>query len=401
MSRTAWFNQARFGMFIHWGAYSVSGRGEWSVNRELIPFAEYRDKYAANFRAENYNPREWARIAKDAGMGYMVLTTRHHDGYALWDTATSDFNACKVGPGRDLVAEYAEAARAEGLRVGFYYSGADWYHPDYPGAYFRDWPSGWPDEAARRRFVAYYREQLRELMSNYGKVDMLWYDGCIPQPLDGRETNEMVYSLQPDILINERLGEPFDFRNSEQTINPKEGDWEACMTINGNWGYHKGDHRYKDVKEVLTLLIKCAASGGNLLLNVGPKPDGTIPAQSVELLGKVGAWLRRNGEFLAGSGRSPFTWNCSCLPTVKGSTVYLHFYNDPGREFCYAELKNRVISARYVDGGGRVEFTQEGNRLMLHGLPEQMPDRDMTTIALEVEGVPEPQTSQTSFWIPE
>jgi alpha-L-fucosidase len=401
MARTDWFNEARFGMFIHWGAYAVLGRDPWAVNRERIPYDEYREKYVKNFKAEKYDPRQWAKIAKAAGMKYMVLTTRHHDGYCLFDTKTTDFNACKIGPGRDLVAEYVEAVRAEGLRVGLYYSIADWSHPDYPSAYARDWPCEWKDEAGRKRFVAHYREQIRELMTKYGKIDVLWYDGPAPRPLDGRQTNEMVYRLQPEILLNERLGEPFDFRNSEQNTNAKEGNWESCMTLNdGGWGYHRGVHRWKSLQEVLMLLIRSAAKGGNLLLNVGPMPSGEIPSQEVDLLKQVGDWLRRNGEFLANSDRSPLTWNCSCIPSIKGQTVYLHFYNDPGEEFCYAEFKNKVRSVRFVDGGKAVDFEQKGDRLFLKGLPMPLPDRAITTIAIEFEGKLELITEPTP-WNPE
>lgn len=399
MARTDWFEEARFGMFIHWGAYSVLGRGEWAANRERIPFAEYRDKYAKKFKAEEFNPRGWARLAKTAGMKYVVLTTRHHDGFALWNTATSEFNAKKIGPRRDLVAEFAEGVRAEGLKVGFYYSGADWYHPDYPDAYARDWPA-WSDEAARLRFVAYYREQVRELMSNYGRVDILWYDGCLPCPLDGRETNEMVYRLQPEILINERLGEPFDYRNCEQTIHAKEGVWEACMTLNASWGYNAGDRRWKSAREAIILLLTAAGQGGNLLLNVGPRASGEIPAESAKILRRVGKWLRANGEGVYGTQRCPLTWNYCCIPTCKGNTVYLHFWSDPGTEFCYAELANKILSVRYLDGGKPVRFRQKDGRLFLSGLPERLPDPDITTLAIEVEGAITPIAAQKTFWIP-
>jgi alpha-L-fucosidase len=397
-----WFNAARYGMFIHWGAYSVAARGEWTLNREMIPFDEYTALYVNNFRAERFDPRAWARLAKDAGMGYMVLTTRHHDGFALWDTQTSDYNAAKLGPKRDLVREYVEAVRAEGLRVGLYYSVADWHHPDYPTPYARDWPTAWTDEESRGRFVQYYRAQLEELMTQYGPIDMLWYDGCIPSPTDGEAVNTFVKSLQPEILINNRNGEPWDFHCCEQAIRPAEPGiaWEACMTLNRNWGYHAGDHHYKSASDVINLLTEVAASGGNLLLNVGPDGAGVIPAESEAILREAGAWLRRNGEFLANSSRSPFSWNMFGRLTTKGNRVYVHVFSSTGSELCLAEINNRVLAARFVATGEPVPFEQRGARLFLRNLPVPLLDPIAMTIVLDVEGEPQAVTPQTTFWIP-
>ena len=258
MSNPAWFHEARYGLFIHWGAYSTAARGEWVMNRERIPLEEYTKKYVDPFTAANYDPRQWARVAKDAGMKYMVLTTRHHDGFALWDTKTRDFNAARLGPKRDLVRPFVEAARAEGLKTGSYYSVADWTHPDYPGPFFRDWPREFKDEVSRQRFIKYYRAQLEELFTQYGPIDILWYDGCIPGPLDGAETNARIKKLQPHVLINERNGEPFDFRCSEQSLKAKEGAWEACMTLNENWGWHAGDSNWKSASDMIRMLVTTA-----------------------------------------------------------------------------------------------------------------------------------------------
>ena len=398
--RLAWFNEARYGMFIHWGAYSVAARGEWVMNRERIPLEEYTRKYVDRFVAERYDPAAWAQLAREAGMGYVVLTARHHDGFALWDTKTRPFNAARLGPKRDLVQPFVQAVRDAGLRVGLYYSVADWTHPDYPGPFERDWPTGWPDEAARLRFVAYYRAQLEELMTRYGRIDMLWYDGCIPMPLDGDQTNRMVRRLQPDILISDRNGKA-DFGICEQAIRPSEPGtaWEACMTLNGNWGYHAGDHDWKNAKAVIQMLIETAKGAGNLLLNVGPMADGTIPPQSADILCEAGHWLARNGEFLPHSTRSPFTWCNSAAATTRGTTIYLHLLRDPGTPFCYAEIRNAVKSIRVVDGGQMLPFRQEGDRLWIDRLPDP-PDPIATTLAIEVEGPPQPLTQQKTFWIP-
>ncbi|NLB68471.1 MAG: alpha-L-fucosidase [Lentisphaerae bacterium] len=397
--RTDWFEEARYGMFVHWGAYSALGRGEWVLNRERISKEEYTRTAVEVFKAEQYDPASWAELARDAGMKYMVLTTRHLDGFALWETDQDDFHAGRLGPKQDLIRPYVEAVRSAGLRVGFYYSAANLNHPDYPGAFERDWPLGWHDENARKRFVKYYRAQLRELMTRYGKIDLLWFDGCIPTPIDGEETIAMVRELQPDILLNDRLGSPFDFACSEQIILAKDGLWEACMTLNDNWGFHVGDNSWKSPETVLKMLLSSAKDGGNLLLNVGPRADGTIPEVSADILREVGKWLRKNDEFLPRSVRSPFTWNNSSIVTVRGSSVYLHFIHSPGSVFRWAELRNRVLGATFVTTGMPAEFKQEGELLWLYGLPEET-DCLAITIRLDVDCVPALVTEQKTFWIP-
>ena len=400
----AWFNDARYGLFIHWGPYSVAGRGEWVRNRERIPQADYSRLYAENFRAEHYDPVAWAALAKEAGMKYLVLTTRHHDGFALWPTATTEFNAGRIGPKRDLVKPFVEAVRAAGLKVGLYFSPADWSHPDYPSATARDWPAegDWASEEARTRFIAYYRAQLVELLSNYGKIDYLWFDGCIPSNLQCQAVNEELLRLQPHLLINNRNGAPSHVKVSEQIIQmPKDSVlWEACMTLNENWGWHAGDHQWKSPGEVVKMILEAATNGGNLLLNVGPTADGTIPPESVQIIRAAGAWLKRNEESIRGSGRSPFTWSNWGRVTVKGNRIYLHVRNHTGPELCWPELKNKVKRVWWLDGGAPVDFAQSGERLVLRGLPVPLRDPLASTLVLEVEGTPEVLSAQTSFWIP-
>ena len=397
-----WFNQARYGLFIHWGAYSVAGRGEWVANRELYSKEDYTRECVIPFTAAHYDPREWARLAKDAGMGYAVLTTRHHDGFCLWDTDTTNFKATALGPRRDLVRDYVEAFRAAGLKVGLYYSVADWFHPDYPSPHRRDWPDRWPDEAARQRFVKFYHAQLEELMTRYGEIDLLWYDGCIPAPVDGTVINTRITELQPGILINDRNGDPHDFHSCEQAIKPAAPghDWEACMTLNENWGYHAGDTQWKTPRQVVRMLLETSCSAGNLLLNVGPKLDGTIPEESVRILRESGDWLRRNREFLENSDRSPFTWNNWGRVTTKGNRIYLHVVNGTGSRLRMADISNRVLRAFRLDGGQPVRFEQQGDLVTLHDLPHPLSDPICTTFVLEVEGLPATTRSQTSFWIP-
>ncbi len=398
-----WFNEARFGMFIHWGAYSVAGRGEWVLNREHIPYDEYTEKYVNNFTAEKYNPDEWVSLAKTAGMKYMILTTRHHDGFCLWDTKTTDFNSVKMGPKKDLVREFAEAVRRGGVKLGFYYSVADWSHIDYPGAYERDWPEEWKNEKQRKSFVSYYQSQLKELMTQYGQVDILWYDGCIPGPLDGREANTMVKQLQPNILINERNGEPFDFFCSEQAVKNRGRNnelWEACFTLNDNWGYHKGDFNYKTSQQVVILLLDAAAGGGNLLINIGPREDGTIPEKSVSILQDVGKWMHKNRDAVTNNSVSPFGWNNFGKLTTKDNIVYVHIYKSTGNELCISEIKNRVLKAYYLENNKAIKFEQNAERLTLKGLPDHLRDTAAAVIVLELDGEPKPIRGIKNFWVP-
>ncbi len=229
--RMKWWHEARFGMFIHWGLYSVLGRHEWVMENEGIPVTEY-EQVALRFKPKPNAAREWARLAKQTGQKYMVMTTKHHEGFCNFDSKLTDYCAPKQGPGRDLVKEYVEAARAEGLRVGFYYSLMDWHHPD--GAKCAT------DELARRRFVDYIHGQIRELLTNYGKIDILWYDVAWPLDAKGWESdkmNEMVFQLQPEIIVNNRNKLDGDFATPEQRIQADQRAWESCMTMNDSWGY--------------------------------------------------------------------------------------------------------------------------------------------------------------------
>ena len=400
-NKIKWFTEARYGMFIHWGAYSAGCRGEWVMNRERIYKEEYTEKFVSNFTAEDYNPAEWAAFAKKCGFGYVVLTTRHHDGFALWDSDINEFNAAKMGPKRDLLKPYVEALRAEGLKVGFYYSPASWTNPDYPGPCFRDWPgeNDWADSRARQRFIAYYRTELRELLTNYGKIDYLWFDGCIPENIGGDETIKMVRSWQPDIIINNRLGNPFDIKTCEQTINPAADNqwWEACLTLNDSWGYTATDNNWKTPYQVLALLLQCTSQGGNLLINVSPDAKGNIQEESKNILLQVGKWIEKNREIFSCDTRSPFSWStCVKFPGVSGSRVYLPVKHATD-SLCWGELKNKVQKAIQLDTGKELAFEQNGDRLFISGIEYSEP---WTVVAVDVEGTPEPTTDQTTFWIP-
>ena len=384
MSAMQWWSEARYGMFIHWGVYSIPARGEWVMYQEHIPHDEYAP-LAKKFDPKKYDPDAWVRLAKESGMKYMVMTTRHHDGFSLFDSQVSDFTAPKTAAKRDLIREYVEACHRGGMRVGFYYSLLDWRYPAYFKGPKVD-PAGWGD------LVDMMHAQVRELCSKYGKIDILWYDGGWPYTAEdwrSEELNAMVRQLQPDIVINNRSQLPEDFDTPEQHVRPSDPgrSWEACMTLNGSWGYNEADDNWKTPKQVLQYLVRCASGGGNLLLNVGPKPDGTIPAESVRVLRQVGKWLDRNGGSIYGSGRSPFG-SSTGLSTVKGSTLYMHVFRWPGKELHFCRITNRVRSVHLLETGKKVEFEQKGDRLSLKGLPARVPNDLDTVIVIELDGEP-------------
>jgi alpha-L-fucosidase len=397
-ARMAWWHEARFGMFIHWGLYSIIGQHEWAKEQEGVPIPQY-EILAKRHHPKPNAARDWARLAKRAGQKYMVMTTKHHEGFCNWDTKLTDYNAMKQGPGRDLVREYVDAARAEGLRVGFYYSLMDWHHPD--GAICKT------DEAARRRFVDYTHGLIRELLTNYGKIDILWYDVSWPLTAaqwESERMNEMVFELQPDIIVNNRNGLEGDFATPEQRIEASAAGraWESCMTLNNSWGFNHADDQWKTPKTIVDNLITCARGGGNYLLNIGPEPDGSVPPASIEVLEAVGRWMDTNGKTIYGSERGTLNADASCNYSRKGNTLYVHVYNWPGHtlaaewlDFYKPEvvvaiggLKPKVLSARVLKTGKKVEFTQDEFSFRLTGLPLVAPDQPATVIEVECDGEP-------------
>ena len=380
--RMKWWHQARFGMFIHWGLYSAVGRHEWVMENEAIPVAEY-EQLAKRFTPQPNAARAWAKLARQAGQKYMVMTTKHHEGFCLFDTKLTNYSAPKQACGRDLVKEYVEAARAEGLRVGFYYSLMDWHHPD--GARCAG------DEAARRRFVDYIHGQVRELCTNYGKLDILWYDVNWPLKPEGWEAaqmNAMVRKLQPGIIINNRTGLAEDFATPEQRIEAADRPWEACMTMNGSWGYQRADDDWKSSKTVVRNLITCARDGGNYLLNIGPRPDGSIPEESVRILTAVGKWMEKNGDTIYTAEPCQVKRSTYALFTRKGNTLYMHVHFWPGDYVAISGLKAQVKSARLHASGKAVKFDQDRFRTRFTGLPAAAPDDPVTTIAIECDSEP-------------
>jgi len=361
MERMQWYVEARFGMFIHFGLYSNLGIGEWARSNNEIPLADYSHLFN-EFTCENLDFRQYAKLAKQAGMKYVVLTAKHHEGFCLFNTKTTDYNSVQSPAKRDLVKEFVEAVRDEGLKVGLYYSLIDWYQKDYPHYGDRYHPErNNPKETNENRdfnqYLKIMHTQVKELVSNYGKLDILWFDFSYDQ-LKGEawkasELLEMVRSYQKDVIIDNRLettaGNGYgslyycnpvsyhgDFQTPEQMI-PLEGIkdikgnpsyWEACITMNDNWGYHKDDFNYKPVPLLIHKLVECVSKGGNMILNVGPKGDGSIPEQSIQTLQAIGAWMNNNSESIYGCGYSSLPKPENGRITQKGKTLYFHTYEN-------------------------------------------------------------------------
>ncbi len=390
MANTDWFVKARYGMFIHFGLYSLLERGEWVLNREQIPLDEYR-QLARRFTAMKFDAGAVCELAVRAGMHYIVLTTMHHDGYRLYPTALSSFSSK-----RDLVGELVTAARKRGLRVGLYHSLNNW--TDQPDAV-----TALEDKKAREVFIKSVFDRIRELVTRYNPIDTLWYDGWWPFNADGwraEEMNAMVRAIQPHILFNGRNGLPGDFGTPEGHVTaPKPWrPWEACLTLNDNWGYHRGDHNWKNPGAIVDLLQICAAGRGNLLLNIGPRGDGSIPEESVRILETVGDRLKRNGECIYDTTIFTFDlrerregraeWTHSGPFTARGNTLYWLVRRWLVEYLTFAGLECLVREATLLATGQKLTFKQTDGRVQLSGLPATPPDPLCTVIKFECDRAP-------------
>jgi len=385
--RMKWFRDARFGMFIHWGLYSLIGRHEWVMNTEHMSAEEYT-KLGPKWQPRPNAAREWARLAKNSGMRYMVMTTKHHDGFCLFDSKVTDFNSVKYGPKRDLVAEFVEAARTEGLGVGLYYSTMDWRHKD-----------GDPkSKAALNRFVTWTHGLIDEIMTNYGKIDIMWYDTTWPltaRTLRSKSLNARIRRMHPDIVINNRSGTDEDFGTPEQQIEADTTGrmWEACMTMNDAWGYTPIDTDWKSALDIVRMLRQCATGGGNLLLNVGPSAEGDIPYACTAEFSQVGQWLRKYGPTIYEATDPVACGHMICGScTRKGNTLYFHCDRWPGSTLPINSVPGKVKSVRLYGDKKQLRFKQEivkrGKhrlpRVTISGMPELPPDGLCTVIEIEL-----------------
>lgn len=413
-----WYLEARFGMFIHWGIYAIPARGEWVKQQESIPEANYQPYYDT-FDPVQYDPRRWAKLAREAGMKYAVMTSKHHDGFCLFDSKYTDYKSTNTPAKRDLVKEYVEAFRAEGLKVGFYYSLLDWRHPDYPIAGdrihpFRNMPEFHNHQGNLPRYADYVRNQVEELLTLYGKIDIIWfdfsYDEMRGEAWKATELVKMVRKLQPDIIIDNRLGgdikarEPEmyagDFASPEQIIPPEgvtniDGQpipWEACITLNDHWGYAAWDKNWKSPKTVVRALVECVSKGGNLLLNVGPTAKGELPEACYSILQAVGEWMHRNGASVYGCGNAALERPEWGRWTRKGNRLYAHILDRGIGPINMRGLEGKVAYARLLADDSEIRLDRPWNAVefptdaFIHFPTASLPDDWDTVVELVLKG---------------
>ena len=424
-ARMEWWRDARFGMFIHWGLYAVpagewngkTGYAEWIMHEAHIPLEQY-EPLCEQFNPIQFDADAWVRMARDAGMKYLVITSKHHDGFGLWDSAAGDYNVSKRTPfKRDILGELAKACKTYNVRLCFYHSIMDWHHPDYLPR--RDWEKRSAEGADYSRYVAYMKAQLKELITRYDP-GVLWFDGEWEDTWtheQGLDLYDYVRSLKPDIIINNRVDKgrngmqgtyetsqfAGDFGTPEQEI-PGTGlnyDWESCITMNGHWGWNKNDKNFKSAEEMIRSLADIASKGGNYLLNIGPKPDGTFPQESIERLAQMGQWMKVNGESIYGTSAGPFAkldWGrCTQKPDGGDTLLYLHVFTAPadGKLTVYG-LKNDILQATLLAAKQSLATTRSDKGIIVQ-LPAALPDPVDTVIVLKIKGQPQIETAAGSL----
>jgi alpha-L-fucosidase len=414
--RTAWYRKAKFGMFIHWGPYSqASVEASWPIMRPKpggITEADYR-ALAKTFNPTKFDPAAFVDLARSAGQEYMVFTTKHHDGFCMFDSAYTDYKITNAPYGKDIVAQLSKACAADGMPLGFYYSPPDLHHPD-----FRDTSKpaseNWHGEPQRPEwpiYLQYMQQQLTELLTDYGPVVIVWFDGLNDQrKYNGPRVIEMIHELQPATLVNDRIGVDADYETPEQfipTAIPTKGIvltgidpnvsaklknsipwpedfrlWETCMTINDTWAYNKNDHNFKSEQTLIRGLVEVASRGGNFLLNVGPQPDGQIQPEFQQRLHAIGAWLTLNGDAIYGTTYGPVQGVNGLRTTANGKSIYVHVFDWPSGALEIAGIDARVLSARLLANGQPLTFQQTEGKLTIN-VPAQAPDPNVSVIVLK------------------
>ncbi len=397
MKKTDWFVNARFGMFIHWGIYSIPARGEWSFARDKWAKGEYENNMH-KFNPVEYAPAEWARLAKNAGMKYAVLTTRHHDGFCMFDSHYTDYKITNTPYGKDVTRMFAEAFRTEGLKVGFYHSLPDWQHPGWSDQespeYIHNNVMHEVSEEAHQEYLDYLNNNVRQLMTEYGKIDLLFLDYTSKYKADGdyydrERLLNTIYSNQPEIIVNDRLSfykddvRDFDYYTPEicvpnQPPQVKGCDvvWETCCTMNDNWGYCDTDFNYKSLESLTTGLMGCVSMNGNLLLNVGPDETGKIPAMSVQKLQELAKWNLAHNEAVCGAGKAEYTPPFGTCYTQKGNILYLYFLQQPMGDVILPELNGKIRQITLMRTGEPVEIVDYwGFELLKHSEQRIRPNK--------------------------
>jgi len=400
--RLDWFLHDRFGMFIHWGLYAQAARHEWVKQRERITTEDYQ-VYFDHFNPDLYDPRSWAKAAKDAGMKYMVVTTKHHEGFCLWDSKYTDYKATCTPYGGDLLRPMVDAFRDEGLKIGFYYSLIDWHHPEFP---IDPLHPQWRDEAAKERekgrdirtYAAYLHNQVEELLTGFGQIDILWAD--FSYPIEGgkgrgdwqsEQLVEMVRGHQPDILLNNRMDYPeaSDFQTPEQYV-PAEGlkddechpvAWEGCQTFSGSWGYHRDEASWKSDGMLIGMLIDHVSKGGNLLLNVGPTARGEFDRRALERLQGIGEWMRYHSRSIYGCTFPPDgivpPRDCRYTYDPETNRLYLHILAWPFKDLHLANLGGKVRYAQLLNDASEIRY-RDGQSPHMTGLGQRTPENAIT-----------------------
>jgi alpha-L-fucosidase len=398
-----WFQDARFGMFIHWGVYSTLGDGEWVMQVQKIPIRAY-EKLPAQFNPTQFDAAEWVALAKAAGMRYITITSKHHDGFAMFDSKVSDYDIVDRTPyKKDVLKALADECRRQNVKLFFYYSQLDWHHPDYypRGNTGRD--AGRPDKGNWDNYIDYMNAQLKELLTGYGEVGGIWFDGWWDKPdanwrLD--ETYKLIHDLQPQALIGSNHhrrplpGEDFQMfekdlpgRNTSGFSEHSEvGDLplETCETMNSSWGFNLTDGNFKSTRDLVRYLVRAAGHDANFLLNVGPMPNGTIQAESAERLREMGAWLAKYGESIYGTRGGPVEPRPWGVTTRKGNTVYVHILDWNAGDSLWLPMRGRVVSARCLKDGSSAGYKEVEGGVLLGAVPERAVDELDTIVALEL-----------------
>lgn len=419
--RMNWWREARFGLFIHWGLYAIPAgewknnydHGEWIRTTAQIPLEEY-DKFLSRFNPVKFNAEEWVKTAKDAGMKYIVITSKHHDGFCLFDSRYTDFDVMSTPFKRDIMKELADAAHKEGVKICWYHSIMDWHHPDYLPR--REWEKDRPVAGADfKKYVEHLKNQLKELVTKYGDIGILWFDGEWETTWNhklGKDLYNYVRSLQPAIIINNRVdvgrsgmqgltkkGEYVgDYGTPEQEI-PATGlpgvDWETCMTMNNHWGYNKNDAEWKSEEDLIRKLADIASKGGNFLLNVGPTSEGLFPKESIERLNAIGRWMKIYGESIYKTSASPFkalNWGRCTQKQIEGgiTRLYLHVFDWPEEgKLKIPGIFNKPVQAYLLNNNGDKLKTNREEDAIIIEIPKQAPDKINSVVVLDIEGKPD------------